>query len=124
MSGNIETVYVNRLPPKDAVVHLLEAISSCSPEEIKKPNPQPDLHYFEMYWYSKKRGGGVRKNILRLLYPTYHDAVEEREAMFKRLFGCTPDWVDGYYAPQLRSIDRELKISRQNRIALKKWRNL
>lgn len=116
-----KTVYVNRLPPKDATVHLLEAISSCSPEEIKKPNPTPDLHYFEMYWFSKGVGG-VQKNILRLLFPTYRDAVEQREAMFQRLFGATPGWIDDYYTPGFKAIQQEIKISRENRINLEKWK--
>lgn len=121
MAREAEIVYVNKMPPRGVTVRLLEAISSCSPEEIKKPNPVPDMHYFELYWYSKKPGGGWQKNILRLLYPTYRDAVNEREAMFRRLFGGTPDWVDREYESQIKKINSELKVARRNRENLKQW---
>ena len=117
----VKTVYVKRLPPKNAIVHLQSAISSCSPEEIKKPNPKPDLHYFEMYWYTKTFGG-AQKNILRLLYPSYKMACEEHDAMHERLFGNTKDFIDDYYEPQLEAIKKEIKISRENRETLTKWK--
>lgn len=117
----VKTVYVNKLPPKNTIVHLLDAISSCSPEEIKKPHPEPDLHYFEMYWYTPVFGG-VKKNVLRLLFPTYKDAVEQREIMFQKLYGGTKDWVDDYYNRQFKTLQKELKISRENREMLKKWK--
>lgn len=117
----VKTVYAKRLPPKNTPVHLVPAVSSCSPEEIKKPNPKPDLHYFEMVWYSKAYGG-VQKNILRLLYPTYKMAVEEYEAMFQRLFGKTEGWVDDYYEPQLAAMKQEILISKENRKVLEKWK--
>lgn len=117
----VKTVYVKRLPPKNAMVHLQDAISSCSPEEIKKPHPSPDLHYFEMYWYSPAVGG-VQKNVLRLLYPTYRMAVEEHDKMFDRLFGNTKDWVDDYYTPQFKEIQKEILISRENRRILEAWK--
>ena len=117
----VKTVYVKRLPPKDAIVHLRDAISSCSPEELKKPNPQPDLHYFELYWYTRTVGG-VKKNILRLLYPTYKMAVAECNAMFKRLFGSTQDWIDEYYEPRFEAINKEIKISKENRKNLERWK--
>lgn len=97
----IKTVYVSRFPPKTAIVHLRPAISSCSPEEIKKPNPSPDLHYFEMYWYSKMVGG-LQKNVLRLLYPDYQTACEEYEKTFQHMFGNTEGWIDEYYARRLK----------------------
>ena len=117
----VKTVYVKRLPPKNALVHLSSAISSCSPEEIRKPNPKPDLHYFEMYWYSKAFGG-AQKNVLRLLYPSYKMACEEYENMWQRLFGKTEEWVDAYYAPQLSEMQKEIKISKENRLTLEKWK--
>lgn len=117
----VKTVYVKRLPPKNAMVHLQDAISSCSPEEIRKPHPSPDLHYFEMYWYSPAVGG-VQKNVLRLLYPTYRMAVEEHDKMFNRLFGNTKDWVDDYYTPQFKEIEKEILISRENRRILEMWK--
>lgn len=117
----VKTVYVKRLPPKNAMVHLQDAISSCSPEEIRKPHPSPDLHYFEMYWYSPAVGG-VQKNVLRLLYPTYRMAVEEHDKMFDRLFGNTKDWVDDYYTPQFKEIEKEILISRENRRILEMWK--
>lgn len=97
----VKTVYVKRMPPKSANVHLRPACSSCSPEEIRKPNPTPDLHYFEMYWYTTTFGG-IQKNILRLLYPDYKSAAEEYEQTFQRMFGNTQDWVDDYYAERLK----------------------
>lgn len=117
----VRTVYVKKLPPKNTIVHLQNAISSCSPEEIKKPNPQPDLHYFEMYWYTPAVGG-VQKNILRLLYPTYKMAVEEHDVMYQKLFGNTDGWVDEYYESQLKETKKEIKISKENRQVLEKWR--
>lgn len=117
----VRTVYVKKLPPKNTVIHLQSAISSCSPEEIKKPNPKPDLHYFEMYWYTQAVGG-VQKNVLRLLYPTYKMAVEEHDAMYRRLFGNTEEWVDEYYESQLKAIKNEIKISKENRLTLQKWK--
>lgn len=117
----VKTVYVKRLPPKNAIVHINSAISSCSPEEIKRPNPSPDLHYFELYWYTKVFGG-AQKNILRLLYPTYQMAVEEHEKMYQRLFGNTEGWVDAYYDPQFKAIQKEIKISKENRKILEEWK--
>ena len=117
----VKTVYVKRLPPKNAVIHLISACSSCSPEELKKPNPQPDLHYYEIYWYTRAVGG-MQKNILRLLYPTYKMAVEEHDAMYKRLFGATEGFVDEYYESQLKALQNEIKISKENRKTLEKWR--
>lgn len=117
----VKTVYVKRLPPKNATVHLRNAISSCSPEEIKKPNPKPDLHYFEIYWHTPSFGG-VQRNILRLLFPTYKDAVEQYEIMHQKLFGKTEDWVDEYYEEGLKGIQKELKISKENRKILEEWK--
>ena len=117
----VKTVYVKKLPPKNTIIHLQSAISSCSPEEIKRPNPSPDLHYFEIYWYTKVFGG-AQKNILRFLYPTYQMAVEEHDRFFEKMFGNTEDWVDAYYEPQIRSLQKELKISRENRRVLENWR--
>lgn len=117
----VRTVYVKRLPPKNAIVHINSAISSCSPEEIKRPNPKPDLHYFELYWYTKGFGG-IQKNILRLLYPTYKMACEEHDIMYKKLFGNTENWIDDYYAPQLKAIQKEIKISKENRKILEEWK--
>ena len=117
----VKTVYVKRLPPKNAAVHLVSACSSCSPEEIKKEHPTPDLHYFEIYWYTKAVGG-AQKNVLRLLYPTYQMAVEEHDAMFARLFGKTEGWVDDYYEPYLTAMKQEILISKENRVALEKWK--
>lgn len=118
----VRTVYVKKLPPKNTIVHLQSAISSCSPEEIKKPNPKPDLHYFEMYWYTPAVGG-VQKNILRLLYPTYKMAVEEHDIMYKKLFGNTDGWVDEYYESQSKIAKKEIKISKENRLTLQKWKD-
>ena len=118
----VRTVYVKKLPPKNTVIHLQSAISSCSPEEIKKPNPKPDLHYFEMYWYTPAVGG-VQKNILRLLYPTYKMAVEEHDIMYKKLFGNTEGWVDEYYESQSKTTKKEIKISKENRLTLQKWKD-
>ena len=117
----VKTVYVKRLPPKKTLVRLAPAISSCSPEEIKRPNPSPDLHYFELYWYTQAVGG-AQKNILRLLYPTYKMAVEEYEKMYQRLFGNTNDWIDDYYEPQIKAIQKEIKISKENRKVLEEWK--
>ena len=117
----VKTVYVKRLPPKNAIIHLVSACSSCSPAEIKKENPKPDLHYFEMVWYSKAVGG-VQKNILRLLYPTYKMAVEEHDKMQQRLFGRTEDWVDEWYEPQMEAIKKEIQISKENRKILEEWK--
>lgn len=117
----VKTVYVKRLPPKNAIVHLNSAISSCSPEEIKKPNPRPDLHYFEMYWFTQAVGG-VQKNILRLLYPTYKMACEEYENMHQKLFGNTDGWIDEYYDSQFKETQKELLISRENRRILELWK--
>lgn len=117
----VRTVYVKRLPPKNAIVRLTPAISSCSPEEIKKPNPKPDLHYFEMYWYSPAVGG-VQKNILRLLYPTYKMASEEYDIMHNKLFGNTKDWIDDWYEPQFKEMQKEIMISRENRRILEEWK--
>lgn len=117
----VRTVYVKRLPPKNAVLHLSPAISSCSPEEIKKPNPRPDLHYFEMYWYTQAFGG-VQKNVLRLLYPTYKMACEEYDIMQQRLFGKTEGWVDEYYESHLKELQKEIKISKENRRNLERWK--
>ena len=117
----VKTVYAKRLPPKNANVHLTPAVSSCSAEEIKKPNPTPDLHYFEMYWYTKAVGG-VQKNILRLLYPNYKMAVEEYEMMHQRLFGNTNDWIDDYYESQFKEMQKEIKICKENREILERWK--
>lgn len=117
----VKTVYVKRLPPKNANVHLLDAISSCSPEEIKKPNPKPDLHYFEMYWYTPTFGG-VKKNVLRLLFPTYKDAQKQHDILFQKLFGNTPGWINEYYEEGLEAMKQELKISAENRKILEMWR--
>ena len=117
----VKTVYAKRLPPKNANVHLTPAGSSCSAEEIKKPNPTPDLHYFEMYWYTKAVGG-VQKNILRLLYPNYKMAVEEYEMMHQRLFGNTDDWIDDYYESQFKEMQKEIKICKENREILERWK--
>lgn len=117
----VKTVYVKRMPPKNAIVHLRPAISSCSPEEIKKTNPQPDLHYFEMYWYTPAVGG-VQQNILRLLYPTYQMACQEYDKMFEKLFGKTDEWIDEYYDEQLKGLKTEFKISRENRHQLNIWK--
>ena len=117
----VKTVYAKRLPPKNANVHLTPAVSSCSAEEIKKPNPTPDLHYFEMYWYTKAVGG-VQKNILRLLYPNYKMAVEEYEMMHQRLFGKTEGWIDDYYEPQFKEMQKEIKICKENREKLERWK--
>lgn len=117
----VKTVYVKRLPPKNANVHLLDAISSCSPEEIKKPNPKPDLHYFEMYWYTPTFGG-VKKNVLRLLFPTYKDAQKQHDILFQKLFGNTPGWINEYYEEGLEAMKQELKISAENRKILELWR--
>ena len=117
----VKTVYAKRLPPKNANVHLAPAVSSCSAEEIKKPNPTPDLHYFEMYWYTKAVGG-VQKNILRLLYPNYKMAVEEYEMMHQRLFGNTDDWIDDYYESQFKEMQKEIKICKENRETLERWK--
>lgn len=117
----VRTVYVKRLPPKKTIIHINPAISSCSPEEIKKPNPRPDLHYFEIYWYTQAVGG-VQKNVLRLLYPTYKMAVEEHDAMYKKLYGQTENWVDEYYESQLKELRKKIKISKENRLTLQKWR--
>lgn len=117
----VKTVYAKRLPPKNVNVHLTPAVSSCSAEEIKKPNPTPDLHYFEMYWYTKAVGG-AQKNILRLLYPSYKMAVEEYEIMHQRLFGNTDDWVDDYYEPQFKEMQKEIKICKENREILERWK--
>lgn len=117
----VRTVYVKRMPPKNAIVHLNTAISSCSPEEIKKPNPKPDLHYFEMYWFSQAVGG-VQKNVLRFLYPTYKMACEEYEIMQQRLFGKTEGWIDEYYEPQFKEIQKEIMISKENRKILEEWK--
>ena len=116
----VRTVYVKRLPPKNATIHLVDAISSCSPEEIKRPNPKPDLHYFEMYWYTPAVGG-VQKNVLRLLFPTYKDAVQQHEIMYQQLFGNTDGWIDEYYNEGIKSIQKEIKISRENRKILERW---
>ena len=117
----VRTVFVKRLPPKNAVIHLNSAISSCSPEEIKKPNPKPDLHYFEMYWFTQAVGG-VQKNVLRLLYPTYKMAVEEHDSMYRKLFGNTNGFVDEYYESQLKELQKEIKISKENRKTLERWK--
>ena len=117
----VKTVYAKRLPPKNANVHLTPAVSSCSAEEIKKQNPTPDLHYFEMYWYTKAVGG-AQKNILRLLYPSYKMAVEEYEIMHQRLFGKTDDWIDDYYEPQFKEMQKEIKICKENRETLERWK--
>ena len=117
----VKTVYVKKLPPKNTVVHLRPAISSCSPEEIKKQNPSPDLHYFELYWNSPAVGG-VQQNVLRFLYPTYKMAVEEHDKMFDKLFGNTDGWIDKYYESQLKSLKKEFEISRENRKTLEKWK--
>lgn len=117
----VKTVYAKRLPPKNANVHLTPAVSSCSAEEIKKTNPTPDLHYFEMYWYTKAVGG-VQKNILRLLYPNYKMAVEEYEMMHQRLFGNTDDWIDDYYESQFKEMQKEIKICKENREILERWK--
>ena len=117
----VKTVYAKRLPPKNANVHLTPAVSSCSAEEIKKLNPTPDLHYFEMYWYTKAVGG-VQKNILRLLYPNYKMAVEEYEMMHQRLFGNTDDWIDDYYESQFKEMQKEIKICKENREILERWK--
>lgn len=117
----VKTVYVKRLPPKNATVHLLSACSSCSPEELKRPNPKPDLHYFEICWYTQAVGG-AQKNVLRLLFPNYRMAVEEHDAMHERLFGKTQDWIDPYYEPQFKAIQKEILISKENRETLKKWK--
>ena len=117
----VKTVYAKRLPPKNANVHLTPAVSSCSAEEIKKPNPTPDLHYFEMYWYTKAVGG-VQKIILRLLYPNYKMAVEEYEMMHQRLFGNTDDWIDDYYESQFKEMQKEIKICKENREILERWK--
>lgn len=117
----VRTVYVKRLPPKNAIVHINSAISSCSPEEIKRPNPTPDLHYFELYWYTKGFGG-AQKNILRLLYPTYKMACEEHDIMYKKLFGNTENWIDDYYDPQFKAIQKEIKTSKENRKILEEWK--
>ena len=117
----VKTVYAKRLPPKNANVHLTPAVSSCSAEEIKKPNPTPDLHYFEMYWYTKAVGG-AQKNILRLLYPSYKMAVEEYEMMHQRLFGKTADWIDDYYESQFKEMQKEIKICKENREILERWK--
>jgi len=118
----VRTVYVKRLPPKNATVHLLDAISSCSPEEIKRPNPTPDLHYFEIYWYTPMVGG-VQKNILRLLFPTYKIAQQQHDIMYQKLFGNTEGWCDSYYKEGLKAVQKELKISRENRKTLEKWKD-
>lgn len=118
----VRTVYVKRLPPKNTLIRLLPAISSCSPQEIKKPNPSPDLHYFEIYWYSQAVGG-VQKNVLRLLYPSYKIAVEEHDSMYKKLFGNTEDWVDDYYESQLKKTKKEIMLSAENRKIIEKWKN-
>lgn len=117
----VKTVYVKRLPPKNAIVHINSAVSSCSPEEIKRANPSPDLHYFELYWYTKAFGG-AQKNVLRMLYPNYKMAVEEHDRMFQRLFGNTNDWVDDYYEPQFKALQKEIKISKENRKILEDWK--
>ena len=117
----VKTVYVKRLPPKNATVRLLSAISSCSPEEIKKPNPKPDLHYFEMYWYTPSFGG-VQKNVLRLLFPTYKIAQEQHDIMFNKLFGNTVDWCDDYYQMRQDELKKELKISKENRKIMEDWK--
>lgn len=117
----VKTVYAKRLPPKNANIHLTPAVSSCSPEEIKKPHPTPDLHYFEMYWYTKAVGG-AQKNILRLLYPSYKMAVEEYEIMHQRLFGNTDGWIDDYYEPQFKEMQKEIKICKENRETLERWK--
>ena len=117
----VKTVYAKRLPPKNANVHLTPAVSSCSAEEIKKPNPTPDLHYFEMYWYTKAVGG-VQKNILRSLYRNYKMAVEEYEMMHQRLFGNTDDWIDDYYESQFKEMQKEIKICKENREILERWK--
>ena len=118
----VRTVYVKKLPPKNSIVHLNPAISSCSPEEIKRPNPRPDLHYFELYWYTQAVGG-AQKNILRMLYPTYKMAVEEHDALQQKLFGNTEGWIDEYYDEQLKEIKKELKISKENRLTIQKWKD-
>lgn len=117
----VKTVYVKRLPPKNANIHLMDAISSCSPEEIKKPNPKPDLHYFEMYWYSPTFGG-VKKNVLRLLFPSYKDAQKQHDILFQKLFGNTRDWIDEYYEEGLEAMKQELKISAENRNIIEEWK--
>ena len=117
----VKTVYAKRLAPKNANVHLTPAVSSCSAEEIKKPNPTPDLHYFEMYWYTKAVGG-VQKNILRLLYPNYKMAVEEYEMMHQRLFFFIDDWIDDYNESQLKEMQKEIKICKENREILERWK--
>lgn len=116
----VKTVYVNKLPPKNTVIHLVNAVSSCSPEEIKKPHPKPDLHYFEMFWYTPAFGG-FQKNIIRMLYPSYDIAVEQHDIMQKKLFGNSENWIDSYYEAELKTIKKELKISRDNRIKMKRW---
>ena len=117
----VKTVYVKRLPPKDTCIHLVSACSSCSAAELKKDNPSPDLHYFEMFWFSKAVGG-VQKNVLRLLYPSYRMAVEEHDKMFQRLFGNTKDWIDDYYLPQIEAMKQEILISKENRKILEDWK--
>ena len=117
----VRTVYVKRFPPKNTVVRLLPAISSCSPEQLKKEKPSPDLHYFEMYWYTPSFGG-LQKNVLRLLYPTYKMACEEYEKMYQRLFGKTEGWIDDYYEPQLKEMQKEIKICKENRETLERWK--
>ena len=116
-----KTVYVKRLPPRNTLIYIRDAISSCSPEEIKKANPKPDLHYFEIYWYTQTFGG-VQKNILRLLFPSYRDAVEQHDIMYKKLFGNTDDWVDDYYNDGIKALQKEIKISKENRMILEEWR--
>ena len=116
----VKTVYVKRLPPKNTIIHLNAAISSCSPEEIKKPNPTPDLHYFEMYWFTQAVGG-FQKNVLRLLFPTYKMACEEHDVVYKRLYGGTEGWIDEWYDNQITKLKEMLKTAKENKKALQEW---
>jgi hypothetical protein len=74
-----------------------------------------------MYWYTKAVGG-AQKNILRLLFPSYKMAVEEYEIMHQRLFGNTDGWIDDYYEPQFKEIQKEIKICKENRETLERWK--
>ena len=49
-------------------------------------------------------------------------AYEEYNSMHDKLFGKTQGWVDDYYESQLKEMEKEIMVSRENRKILEDWK--
>jgi len=118
-------VYVKKLPEnkKNINFRFNSAISSCSAQMIKSPNPTPDLHYFEIYWLERinKRNMDFVKKILRVYCDSYRAAQEKQQSEYNRLVGGLEDgYVDEDLDAQVRAQQLSARVGRDNYARMKR----